>query len=439
MTVITNVVLLTMDTEFRIFSSGYLRFNQDKIVDLGSMKNYKQDDKETVIDGKGGILMPGMINTHTHLGMIPFRGLQDDAVDRLRRFLLPAEKEEMSEELVYASSKYAMAELLLSGVTTVMDMYYFEKEVAKAADEMHIRAFLGETVINQETCDASTPQDSLKYSESFMSAYASHSLITPCAAPHSTVTCTEEILKKAHDLAKKYDVPFTLHVSEMDYELKYFREKYNQTPIEFLNTLGVVDEKLLAAHCIFMTENDCELFRRGGASVAHCIGANTKAAKGVAPVKEMLESGIVVGLGTDGPSSGNTLDILTQFKLFADFHKTYNHDRSAFPAQFIVNLGTMGGAKALGINDCTGSLEAGKQADLVLLETKSVNMFPLYDPYSLLVYSANSKNVDSVFVAGQCLVKNGILQQDDLTVLRENLYRIMTKNKESLFTTQLLH
>ena len=438
MTVIINAIVVTMDENKTLYPNGYLRFENDKIIEIGSMVNYVPKESEEVVDGHQGILMPGMVNTHTHLGMIPFRGLQDDAVDRLRRFLLPAEKAEMTRELVYASSKLAIAELLLSGVTTVLDMYFFINEMAKAAEEMKIRAFLGQTIIDEAVCDAETSNESLKYTENFIKAYKDHPLVKPCVAPHSTITCTENTLMKAGALSFKYHVPFTLHVAEMDYEVTSLKEKYNLTPVQFLDRLNLVQSNLIAVHCIYLNDADIRLLSDHGASVAHCIGSNTKAAKGVAPVKELLEQGVPVGLGTDGPASGNTLDIITQFKLFANFHKLQNHDRSAFPAHTIVDLGTMGGAKVLGIDDQIGSLEVGKQADMVLVETESVNMFPMYDPYSSLVYSANSKNVDTVYVAGQCLVKNKKLLLADLHTLKDEVQRLMTSKPEGLFNQQLL-
>ncbi len=438
MTVIINVKLITMDNDDTFYPEGYLRFEKDTITEIGAMETFVLQPDETQIDGKGAILMPGMINTHTHLGMIPFRGLQDDAVDRLRRFLLPVEKAEMTAELVYAASKYAMAELLLSGVTTVMDMYYFEKEVAKAADDMNIRAFVGETIIDQDVCDAKTAKDSLRYAEELINDYLDHELITGYVAPHSPVTCSEETLTEASQIANRYDVPFSIHLAEMDYEMAYFKDNHNQSPIQFLDRLGILAPNLVAAHCIHATASDISLLQDKGAHVAHCIGANTKSAKGVAPISQMIESGIPIGLGTDGPSSGNTLDIMTQFKLVANFHKMATHDRSAFPAKDIVALGTRGGAKALGIFHKTGSLEVGKQADFVLVETTSVNMFPLYDPYSCLVYSANSKNVESVYIAGKCLVKDKQLVHENLEDLRHALYTTMNQKKDSLFIRELL-
>ncbi len=437
-TAIINVIIMTMNNERQIYQDGFIVFEQDKITAIGDRKDYTREADCVEIDGKGGILMPGMVNLHAHLGMIPFRGLQDDCVDRFRKFLLPIEKEEMSPEMVYASTRYAISEMLLSGITTVLDMYYFEKEAAKAASTMEIRGVFGQTIISQDVCDFHTPKESLAYTQEFIDEYKNDPLITPCVAPHGTSTCTEEILKESFALAEKNDVPFTIHTAEMDYEMKYFREKYDMTPVEFLDSLGVLAPRVIAGHCISMSEHDLELMKEKGASVAHCIGSNTKAAKGVAPVREMLQAGIPVGLGTDGPASGNTLDLITQFKLFANFHKNTNHDRSAFPAEKIITLGTIGGAQALHMDKEIGSLEVGKQADLVLLETESVNMFPVYDPYSTLVYSANSSNVSTVFVAGKCVVRDKKLVNHDLSTLRREMMEQMTKKEHNLFQEYLL-
>jgi 5-methylthioadenosine/S-adenosylhomocysteine deaminase len=355
------------------------------------------------------------------LGMMPFRGLQDDCKDRFRKYLLPMEKATMSKGLVYASTKYAISEILLSGVTTIMDMYYFEEISAMAVEEMSIRAFLGETIIDEGACDFSSSKESLSYSEKFIQKYKNHNLITPCVAPHATYSCAEEGLKKA------YKVPLTIHVAEMNYEMEYFKEKYNVSPVKFMEDLGILDENMVAVHCTHLDKEDISLLKRRNVGVAHCIGSNTKAAKGVAPVKQMIQEGIRVGLGTDGAASGNTLDILTQFKLFANFHKNENKDRSAFPANEIVAMGTIQGAKVLHMEDDIGSLEVGKQADLVMLETDSVNMFPIYDPYSAIVYSANASNVANVYVAGTCVVKDKKLVGHDLEQIRRELKDLMGK------------
>lgn len=427
-TLIEHVTVLTMDEEKHVFENGYVLVSGDRIAALGAgecPENVRARIDEAAgderIDGKGGILMPGMINTHSHIPMIPFRSMGDDCPDRLRRFLFPLELEAMTPELVYAASRYAICELLLSGVTSVLDMYYFENEVARACDEMGIRAWVGETVINMETCDGKEPYSGLALCEELLKKWQGHDRIHPMVAPHATNTNSPEMLKKAYELAQKYDAFYTLHVSEMDYEMELFRETYQQTPIEFLYSLGVLGEKTIAAHCIHATGHDISLFAETGTKVAHCVGANTKGGKGVCPVYDMRNAGVTVGVGTDGPSSGNTLDLFTQFKMIASAQKTRYHSRGIMKADEIVEMGTMGGARVFGEEKRLGSIETGKQADLVLVETQSVNMFPVYNPYSAIVYSANASNVDSVWVAGRKLVEGHRLLHADLTKEREKL------------------
>lgn len=427
-TLIDHVTILTMDKESRIYQDGYVLTDGQNIAKLGD--GLRPQSFDQYIDGKGGILMPGMINVHSHISMVPFRSMGDDCPDRLRRFLFPLELEAMTPELIRLSARYAICELLLAGVTSVLDMYYFEDEVAKACEELGIRGWLGETVINIPTCDSPEPYGGLAVAEPFLKRWKGHDRIHPMVAPHATNTNSPEMLKAAYALAREHGVPYTLHVSEMDYEMTLFREQYNQTPVEFLYDLGVLGPDTIAAHCIHVTEQDLELFAKTGTKVAHCIGSNTKGGKGVSPVKDMKALGIDVGLGTDGPSSGNTLDLFTQFRLFASFQKTRYHDRGLFPAKEIVEFGTMGGARVLNAADEIGSIEEGKRADLVLVETDSVNMFPMYNPYSMLVYSANASNVDSVWVDGNRLVGGGRLLHVDLQQVRRELEAAMAPFRE---------
>ena len=266
------------------------------------------------VDAGGSIVMPGMINTHCHVSMIPFRTMGDDCPDRLRRFLFPLEEKAVTPQLVYWGALYGIAEMLLSGITTFLDMYYFEDQVAEACRDAGIRGFLGETVIGQKTCDSEAPYGGLDYGRKFIQKWKGDPLVSPLIAPHGTNTNQPEFLEKAYALACEYDTLYTLHASEMDYEMDYFAREYHQTPTEFLHALGVLSPRTLLAHCIHMTESDLDRIAAAGASVSHCIGSNTKAGKGVSPVKTMLERGIPVGLGTDGPSSGNTLSMFTQFR-----------------------------------------------------------------------------------------------------------------------------
>ena len=418
-TLIDHVMVLTMNSEMEILEHGYVLMEDDRIKEVGS--GVCQTPYDTRFDGECGILMPGMVNTHCHVSMVPFRTMGDDCEDRLRRFLFPLEQEAVTRELVYAGARYGICEMLLSGVTSFADMYYFEDEVARACEELGIRGGLGETVINMATPDSKAPYGGLEYGEAFIKKWKGNPLVTPMIAPHGTTTNSLEMLKKSCELAAAYDVPWTMHVSEMDYEMSYFRESYGQTPMEFLASNGLLDERLIAAHCIHLTEHDMERMEEAGTKVAHCIGSNTKAGKGVAPVKDMVKHNIPVGLGTDGPSSGNTLDLFTQFRLFASFQKTHYHDRSLFPAKEIVRLGTIGGASVLGAEAQIGSIEPGKKADFVLLDSQAVSMFPCYNPYSLLVYSANPSVVDTVWVDGRMAVCHKKLAAADLLQIKKEL------------------
>ena len=421
-----NAWILTMDNRMTEYSNGYLIFDNDIIQEIGSMTNYIADKADKWIDAKGGILLPGFINAHTHCGMIPFRSLGDDCPDRLRRFLFPLEKEVVDETLIELSTAYAIAEMQLAGITTMCDMYYFENVVADVAKNMNMRAFVGETIINQPTPDSTNTKESMAYTVDLIDKWQHDKLIHPIIAPHAPNTNTEQCLRNILELSKLYQVPITLHVSEMSYEMEYFREKYNQTPIEFLESIGFFEVPVVLAHCIMLTKNDIKILEKyPNVSVVHCIGANTKSAKGVAPIRSLLEHGVTVALGTDGPSSGNTLDIFTQMRMMANFQKTYLKDRAAFPAKEIVRLATFGGACALGLEHEVGSLKVGKKADLTLVETQSVNMFPIYDAYAALVYSANATNVRDVWVDGLSVVKDKKLTKFSVEKLQSELKKHM--------------
>lgn len=440
-TLINHVRIVTMDENKRVISDGWILIDGNQIEALGSAPQAGAcsgtnpflsagqpadtellPQAERLIDGRGGILLPGLINTHCHVSMMPFRSLGDDCADRLRRFLFPLENDAMTRRLVYLAARYGICEMLLAGVTTFVDMYYFEEEVARACEELGIRGVLGETVIGQPTCDSPEAYGGLKLAEAFIREWKGKSgRVLPIIAPHATNTNSPEALKAAYEIAVKYDTLYTLHASEMDYEMSYFKDTYQKTPIEFLSDLGVLGRRTLAAHCIHLTDRDVELLKTSGTSVSHCIGSNTKAGKGVAPVNRLAAKQIPVGLGTDGASSGNTLDLFTQFRLFASFQKTENRDRSLFPAEEIVKLGTAGGARALHLEREIGALKPGMKADLTLVETESVNMFPCYAPYSGLVYSANASNVSLVMADGQVLVQDKQLTRVDLRQIRSEL------------------
>lgn len=427
---IKNVTILTMNENKDIIENGVLVIEDDTILEVGTFKledRYKNAD--VVIDGEEGILIPGMVNCHTHASMIPFRSLADDCKDRLKRYLFPLEKKMVSKELVYVGAKYAICEMLLGGVTTFCDMYYFEDEVAKAAKELNIRGVLCETVVNFPAPDAEECFGGLEYSEGFIEKWKNDNLIIPGIAPHAPYTNSDDSLKASYDLSKKYNVPLTMHVAEMDYEYDKYINEYKLTPVKYLDKLGILDENFIAAHSILIDDEDIQILKNKGVKVSHNIGANAKGAKGVAPILKMKEEGIDIGLGSDGPMSGNTLDIITQMSQVGKIHKLFLNDRSVLTSIELLEMATIGGAKVLGLDKKIGSIESGKKADLVIIETQSVNMQPIYDYYAAIVYSSNPSNVSTVIVDGKIVVKDKKLLSGDFKCIRKDLMEL----KENIF------
>ena len=499
-TLIKNVTILTMDDADRVLRDGWLLIDGEKIAALGEAEQQCGESRaaasscssagssgataqaenslaaaqpladsvassartnaaiaqpieslqqataaaDEVIDGRGGILLPGFVNTHCHVSMVPFRSMGDDCPDRLRRFLFPLELEAMTPELVYWGALYGIAEMFLSGTTTFLDMYYFEDRVAEACEQTGIRGYLGETLIGQKTCDSPDEEyGGFACQKDFFAEYhgTRHPRIHPIIAPHGTTTLSPEKLRKAHDLAVTYDTIFTLHASEMDYEMEHFRAM-GMTPTAFLDSIGALDTHTLAAHCIHMTEEDLKFMKSRGAGIAHCICSNTKAGKGVAPMERARQLGVGFGLGTDGPSSGNTLSMFDQMRMLPNAQKTANHDRSLFPARTIVRAATRGGAEVLHGTDRIrkngnaagaeamhdteyGYLAPGMAADLTLVSTDAAHMFPVYNPFSALVYAANAADVDTVFANGRMVVRHGQLTMLDLAEIRAQLVEKM--------------
>lgn len=407
---IKNVTILTMNKNKDVIENGGLLI-EDNIIKVifdspKKIEEYKDYKDYEVIDGNEGILIPGFINTHCHASMVAFRSLADDCKDRLKRYLFPLESKFVDEKLTYIGAKYGIAEMLLGGTTTFCDMYYYEDFVAKASEEMGIRGVLGETIVDFISPDSTKPYGGIDYSKEFIKKWKNHNLITPAIAPHAPYTNDSEHLIKCHKIARENDVPMIMHVAEMDFEVTKTNEEYNMSPVQYLDSIGILDEKFIAAHCVLINDKDIDILEKRNVSISHNVGANAKGAKGVAPVKTFRERNMKVGLGTDGPMSGNTLDIVTQMSLACKIHKLFNKDRSLFEAKEMLEMATIGGARVLGLEDEVGSIEIGKKADIAIFETQSINMQPIYDYYSVLVYSANPSNVDTVIVDGKLLVRN---------------------------------
>ncbi len=411
--IIKNGIVLTMNAEKDVFNDGVVVINGNRIIAVGEADILREYSANNAIDANGGIIMPGMINTHTHASMSVFRSLADDVPDRLNRYIFPLENKMVSEEMVYIGAFHAAIEMAKAGVTTMVDMYLFEESAARAVKDIGLRGVMTQNIIKYPTADGEDGSAKLKLAVRFIQKYSNDELITPGFGPHAPHTVTKENLEKIAKLSEELDAPVSMHVAETQEEFDRFQTEFGMTPVEYLDSVGLLNNRLIAAHSIFVTDSDIELMKRRGVGVAHNMVANIKSAKGVSPALKMFDDGLNIGLGTDGPMSGNTLDIIGQMGYVAKLHKLVNKDRSAMPPYKVVEMATIGGARAIHRDDELGSLEPGKLADVVIVETESTNMQPIYDPYSVLVYSANAANVNTVIVNGKIIVADKTLLTQD--------------------------
>jgi len=419
--IIRNGTVITMNAGREVFPSGSVVVGGSRILAVGDASTEAAYRAERVLDARGGLILPGFVNAHTHVSMAAFRGLADDVEDRLRRFIFPLEKALVNRELVHVGALHGSIEMARSGVTTLADMYYFEDEVARAAKQVGLRAVLGETVIGFPAPDAASPAAALAHAETFIRTFEGDPLITPALAPHAPHTLEADWLRAVERTSAACGVPVLIHLAETKGEVERIRASTGLSPVAYLDRLGLLDERLTAAHCIFVEPEDIALLRSKDVGVAHNMVANIKSAKGVAPVPRMLEEGLRVGLGTDGPMSGNTLDIIGQMGYVAKVHKLILGDATALPASEVVALATIGGARALHMEDRIGSLEAGKLADIVVIGVDSPAMAPIYDVYSALVYAASARDVRTTIVHGRVIVDEGRLLTVDEAEVRNGI------------------
>ena len=430
---ITDGTVLTMNPENTVFEHGTVVVSDGKIVAVGGPELTAKYQAKKVLDVKGDIVMPGLINTHTHGSMTVFRSLGDDVPDRLHRYIFPLENKLVSRDMVRTGANLANIEMIKGGVTTYADMYYFEDEVAKTVDKAGLRAVLGETIINFPVADAQTPEEGIAYAVRFIHKYKDHPRITPAFAPHAPYTNTTENLQKIAALSEELNVPVMIHLAETDREKEEIAKRTGgKSPVQYMADIGVLNNRLLAAHVIMADDNDLNLLKKYDVGVAHNISANTKSAKGVAPVTQMLEKGIRTGLGTDGPMSSNTLTTMNELNLVGKIHKLETKNRAAMPPLTVVEMATMGPARALHMDDKIGSLETGKLADIIVVDTKAPNMVPVYSPYAALVYGANGANVRHTIVDGVILMEDRQLLTVNENEIIQDAQRFAEKVRETV-------
>lgn len=430
---ITDGTVLTMNPENTVFEHGTVVVSDGKIVAVGGPELTAKYQAKKVLDVKGDIVMPGLINTHTHGSMTVFRSLGDDVPDRLHRYIFPLENKLVSRDMVRTGANLANIEMIKGGVTTYADMYYFEDEVAKTVDKAGLRAVLGETIINFPVADAQTPEEGIAYAVRFIHKYKDHPRITPAFAPHAPYTNTTENLQKIAALSEELNVPVMIHLAETDREKEEIAKRTGgKSPVQYMADIGVLNNRLLAAHVIMADDNDLDLLKKYDVGVAHNISANTKSAKGVAPVTQMLEKGIRTGLGTDGPMSSNTLTTMNELNLVGKIHKLETKNRAAMPPLTVVEMATKGSARALHMDDKIGSLETGKLADIIVVDTKAPNMVPVYSPYAALVYGANGANVRHTIVDGVILMEDRQLLTVNENEIIQDAQRLAEKVRETV-------
>jgi 5-methylthioadenosine/S-adenosylhomocysteine deaminase len=422
--IVTHAYVMTMNASKQIYPDGAVVIRDGHIVAVGPSSITSGYVAAKTIDAAGDIVMPGMINTHMHASMTVFRGLGDDVPDRLQRFIFPLEHKLVDREIVYWGALWGMVEMLEGGVTTMADMYYFEDEVARGAKKIGMRGVLGETVLNAAAPDAKEPYGGIEYARKFIRDFRRDALVTPAFAPHAPYTVDAEHLRIIQKEADALDVPILMHVAEMPYEVEGIKKDFNKTPIEYLDSIGLLTKRLVAAHCIFATDSDIDLLKARDVGVAHNMVSNIKSAKGVAPAWKMYQQGVRVGLGTDGPMSGNTLDIIGQLGYVAKVQKLANHDRNIMPAVDVVEMATVGGARALHMEDRIGSLETGKLADVIVLDHNGTTMTPFYDVYSTLVYAASAHDVRTTIVQGRVIMEDRKIKTVDVGQVREHMRRL---------------
>ena len=420
---LTNAIVLTMDDRFTVHAPGIVAITGDSIAAVGT--DAAAFTAAETIDCGGRVVMPGLVNAHTHVPMALLRGLADDLkLDVwLMGYVMPVEREFVNPEFVRLGTQLACAEMIRSGITCFADMYYFEDVVADATAAAGMRAFCAQTVLRFPSPDAASYEDSLALARDFIRRWRGHPLIVPGPAPHAPYTCTAEILRACADLAVEFDVPLHTHLSETLLEVEESRRLHGMPVIPYVKKQGLLGAKVLAAHCVHVDDGEMRALKNAGAGVSHNPTSNLKLGAGVAPAARMRELGLNVGIGTDGPASNNDLDMFEEVRLAALLAKGIGGDPTALPAREALAMATRCGAAALHIGHLTGSLERGKRADLILIDLAPLHNVPSYhrDPagvYAQIVYAAKSTDVSDVMCNGRWLMRDRRLLTLDEAALR---------------------
>jgi 5-methylthioadenosine/S-adenosylhomocysteine deaminase len=400
--------VVTMDGTGRVIEGGAVAVRGERIIAVGPAREIAASYVAVrTINAAGKVVMPGLINTHTHVPMVLFRGIADDLLlpEWLQKYIFPAEAKNVDEQFVRWGTRLGCLEMIRGGTTTYVDMYYFEDAVAEETARAGMRAVLGETLIDFPAPDNKTWDAGIAYLEKFARKWKDHPLITPAIAPHAPYTVSTDHLKQAHDFSNRHSVPLVIHIAEDQAEIKTIKEKYDATPVAYLDRIGLLSERVIAAHMVWPEEKDIITLASRSVGVAHCPQSNMKLAAGVAPVPQMLKAGVRVGLGTDGAASNNDLSMWEEIDTAAKLHKLISKDPRTLDARQALELATIGGARAIHQDKEIGSLEAGKRADLIIVGLDGAHQTPLYNIYSHLVYATKASDVETVMINGRVVMQ----------------------------------
>jgi 5-methylthioadenosine/S-adenosylhomocysteine deaminase len=437
--VVTGGDVITMDPAHKVWSPGAVAVDGRDIVAVGAPEDVaKQFAAVETIDAAGQVVLPGLVNTHTHAPMVMYRGLADDLalMDWLQKYIFPAEARTVSPDMVRIGARLAALEMIQSGTTTFADMYYFEEEIAKATRAAGLRGVLGETIIGFPVADAKTPAESLAHAEAFIKDFDRDDLVTPALAPHSPYTVDEASLRAIRDLANRYKVPILIHLAETEDEVRIVAGQHKMSPTAWLDSIGFLGPDVVAAHGVWLTDDDIAIVKRTGTKIAHNPASNMKLASGVAPVPKYLAAGVTVGLGTDGAASNNDLDMFEAMRQAAFLHKLASKDPQAVPAAVALEMATIGGARALGLDRAIGSLEAGKRADLIVVAMNGARQTPMYNPVSHLVYVSHGDDVRTTVVNGKVLMRDRKMRTLDERVVIADARALAVKVRAAVAPTR---
>lgn len=425
---IVGGTIVTMNAEREVIENGAIAITNGKIDLMGTRRIVERNSRaKRVINATGKVIIPGLINTHTHIPMVLFRGISDDLDlnDWLTKFIFPAEAKNVNEAFVRAGTRLGLAEMIRGGTTTYCDMYYFEDAIADETKKAGVRGVLGETIIKFPVSDNKTPEAALAYTERFIKKWKNDPLIVPAAAPHAPYTLETATLKSIKEQSDRLDSTVVIHVAETKKERDDILAQYGKTPVEYLDSIGFLSNRTIAAHSVWLTPNEIDIYKNRGVGSAHCPQSNMKLASGVAPVPAMLAKDVAVGIGTDGAASNNDLNMWEEMDTAAKLHKLTSNDPKTLPAEQAFEMATIRGARALHLDKITGSLEVGKRADIAIVDMDSLNQTPSFNIYSSLVYSTKANDVRTVIINGRVVMLDRRLLTLNESVIKidANAYR----------------